>query len=480
MTPSAGADPITVCTYGFNIPCRRFLITANVTRDRRLPVVDEFVLRALKLCESIPVKRIGVYFGFSEAETETVISDLVGRGLIVVDGNAAFLHPSAHVHFRGAEDNVPRVADIEPWIDRLWFDLVSRNMMAPDRSRPLRNLIDLRSDQLARDLPTSFARKAFEENFAEYLRKVRRISNPDRIGLYSISDVVPERFGSVVLKGREDLVFDPQPRLRPHLIEVDIENLARYRPLAIALTDAYRLVGGPDPSVAGLSEFSRIVANSTVVDAHDSNGVFNLAAWLSANAGLTGERRTLIGASYLQRNVEFFVGLLEKRAASHDAGAPREIQLLWFRPGGSGWGASPDLQDMITLLKGTLRRMLPHVPVRTTLIIPQVSRRDSPRRFERAFDEAYVAPAGYLSPSIEILQIRAIGAIILVRVAFSNSVSAFVGYALVDSSGVERVHQNLLWDEARQRSQELWATPRAREEEEVALNLRINEVDEEV
>jgi hypothetical protein len=44
-------QPVTVCTYGFNVPCRRFLIRANVTRDRRLPVVDEFVLRTLKLCE---------------------------------------------------------------------------------------------------------------------------------------------------------------------------------------------------------------------------------------------------------------------------------------------------------------------------------------------------------------------------------------------------------------------------------------------
>ena len=55
-------------------------------------------------------------------------------------------------------------------------------------------------------MPASFARNAFEEHFAEYLRKVRRINNPDRIGLYSVSEVQPERFGSIVLKGREDLV----------------------------------------------------------------------------------------------------------------------------------------------------------------------------------------------------------------------------------------------------------------------------------
>jgi len=175
------AEPITVCTYGFNVPCRCFLISANVTRDRRLPVVDEFVLRTLKLCESVPVKRLGAYFGFSNSETDAVVGDLVNRGLVVVDGDAASLHPSAQQMFRGADDGMPRVQEIDPWVDRLWFDLVSRNMMAPDRSRPLPNLINLRSDGMARDLPTSFARKAFEENFPEYLRKVRTPSDSDCI-----------------------------------------------------------------------------------------------------------------------------------------------------------------------------------------------------------------------------------------------------------------------------------------------------------
>lgn len=481
MANAVATDPITVCTYGFNIPCRRFLITANVTRDRRLPVVDEFVLRALKLCESIALKRIGGYFGFSTAETATVIGDLVDRGLVIVEGDAASLHPSTHQLFRGEEGDVPRVVEIDPWVERLWFDLISRNMMAPDRSRPVRNLIDLRSGGMARDLPASFARKAFEENFSEYLRKVRHIKNPDRFGLYSISDVEPERFGSVVLKGREDLVFDPQPRLRPHLIEVEVENLARYRPLANALTDAYRLLTGPDPSTAGLTEFSRLLGDSTVADAHNSTGAFDLAAWLSANATLAShERHTLIGASYLQRNVEFVIALLEKRATIiTESAMPREIKLLWFRPGGSNWGASPDLQDAIASLRGSLRRTMPKVRLRTTLIVPQVAKRESPRRFERAFDEAYIAPSGHLSPSIEVLQIGDLGAVVLVRVPFSETVSAFVGYALVDSAGIERIRRAMHWDTVMPRAEELWAKPQTPEDDETAPDLRFEVEDDE-
>src|SRR5262249_51379333 len=149
------------------VPCRRFLLTANVTRDRRLPIVDEFVLRTLKLCEPVAVKRLAAFFGFSAAESEIVVGDLVGRGLVVVEGDDVSLHPSAHDHFRGSVDGAPHIVEVDSWVDRLWFDLVSRNMMVPERTRPLSNLININSNQMARELPAAFARKAFEENFAE-------------------------------------------------------------------------------------------------------------------------------------------------------------------------------------------------------------------------------------------------------------------------------------------------------------------------
>jgi hypothetical protein len=163
--------PLTVSTYGFNVPFRRFLITANITRDKRFPVVDELVLRVLKLCERVPVKRLGAYFGFSKAETETVMADLAARSLVVVEEDAVVLHASAHEHFRGAQDGSPRIMEIETWVERLWFDLVSQNMMTPERSRATRNLIEIKPNDMARNLPMSFARKAFQENFTEYLRK---------------------------------------------------------------------------------------------------------------------------------------------------------------------------------------------------------------------------------------------------------------------------------------------------------------------
>ncbi|WP_164054861.1 hypothetical protein [Rhizobium leguminosarum] len=429
-----------------------------------MPLVDEFVLRTLKLAERLPAKRLASFFGFTDAEIEPVTADLVSAGLIVIRDDYIELHPSAHAHFRGSEDGAPRVVDVDPWIERLWFDLVSRNMMAPDRARPTRNLLDIRPDGMARELPVSFARKAFQENFAEYLRKVRRISNPDRFSLYSVSDVEPERFGSVVIRGTEELVFDPQPRLRPHLLEVETENFARFRPLANALNDAYRALRGAEPSAAALSEFSRILSDTTVARAHNEFEFFDYTMWMAQNVSeRTPGRQPIIGAPYIARNADLFVKLLEDLPnLSSDDG--KAVEIRWFRPGGSIWGITPDLQETIASIKSAVRRKRGKAKFRTKLIIPPVSRRENPKRFDRIFDEGFVAPSGHLSPAMEVLLVSGIGAIVVVRVAFSATVSAPVGFAIVDKLGLERIEKALKWERTRQRSEELWANIERAEE----------------
>jgi hypothetical protein len=65
---------------------------------------------------------------------EIVTTDLAARGLIEVNGDAVVLHPSAHEKFQLSQDGIPRITEIETWIEHVWFDLVSRNIMAPERS----------------------------------------------------------------------------------------------------------------------------------------------------------------------------------------------------------------------------------------------------------------------------------------------------------------------------------------------------------
>src|SRR5262249_7650743 len=146
-------------------------------------------------------------------------------------------------------------------------------------------------------------------------RNVRRIPDPERLGLYSISAVEVGRFGFVVIKGRDDLLLEPEPKIEPHLLEVDVDNVARFRPLSDALWDSYRRFTSPTPSAAALADYARLTHDDSVERGHDQNGYFDIAQWIDRQGG-TGDldRQPVVGATYIDRNFEFFTKMLEAQA----------------------------------------------------------------------------------------------------------------------------------------------------------------------
>lgn len=462
----AKAKPIasgqTLATYGFNVPCRQFTVTANVTRDRRLPVVDEFVLRLLKVADVLPASRLASFFGFSPSEMMTVLSDLQMRGLIDISGDDIQLSPSAHDMFLSAREGVPQIVEIETMVHRLWFDLISRNMMAPDRTRPLDNLIELAPPALSKDLETSFARAAFEQNFREFLVKVRRINNPGSMALYSVSDVVPERFGSVVVLGATELVFDPEPRLVTKLLDIAPEDRPRFRQLTEAMQNGLRRLVEAEPSAASLAEFRRLSGDQSVAKHMDVAGRFDPVGWLSAAPEHSSPgRQPIWGASYLERNTARFVEMIERlELRTSQLGRPRRLSLRWYRPAGTAWGASPDLQQSLARLVSAVRSSLgSDWGVATTVVSPASARPETIKRFSNVFEAGIVSPAGHLTANTEVLVIERIGALIMSRVALSDSMSMPVGWILTDSGDVRKIeeflasrsteHADRLWDRGR-------------------------------
>jgi hypothetical protein len=431
-------DKMTIATFGFNVPCRRFIITANVTRERRLPVVDEFYLRTLKLCDRVPVRRLGAFLGLSEAETEIVTNDLVARNLVQVSGDNVELHPATHEMFqRMTEDGVPRITQIDTWVDHVWFDLVSRNIMRAERTRAGRNLADIPVDSLARTMPSAYARETFERNFGAYLKEIRRIQDADGLGLYSISGVEPGRFGYVVARGREDLVFDGKFKIVPHMLEADAVQTEAFRPLSDAIWDAYRRLTSPSASRAALAEFSHIASDTSISEAHRDGDYFDVLDWYATQQE-GKQRQPVMGAAYLERNVDFLLKTLEDKSASGLTPKTSKLELIWYRPTGTAWGSSPDLDAALSALRSAVRTKLSkEIALRSLLFVPQISRNEQNSRFERHFDEAYIVPAGYLSPSIEVLLIEGVAALITVLVRVNSEVNVPAGFVVSDSKSLE-------------------------------------------
>jgi len=103
--------------------------------------------------------------------------------------------------------------------------------------------------------------------------------------------------------------------------------------------------------------------------------------------------------------------------------------------------------------------------LRTSLIVPQITRHEINRRFDRIFDHGYFAPPGHLSPAIEVVLLRGIGGLVLVRVALAQSTSVVVGFAMVDPKSIEQLEARLRLDFLRQ-ARAIWAAPKRNEEED--------------
>ncbi len=266
----------------------------------------------------------------------------------------------------------------------------------------------------------------------------------------------------------EDLVFDPEPRLRPNLMAIETEDTTRFRPLATAMLDAYRGLNWMEASAAALAEFSGLTGETTVADAYDGSARFDLARWLSLNSDRKNwEWQNLIGASYIRRNVEFLVKLIDLPNTASSMDDPRECEIVWYRPGGSAWGCSPELQEAILSIKFAVRRQLKRAQVRTKLVCPAVSRRDHLDRFKNLFDEGHIAPPGFLSPAVEVVHIRGVATLMLVVVALSESVEIPVGFASVAAAPLSRIDRKLAQIEGR--FEELWRSEKREEEEPLPI-----------
>lgn len=454
------SEPTQVSSFGFNVPCREFIIAAQVTRDKRMPMVDEFALRALNLCESVSVSRLTRFFGFTQAEMEIVLADLQARTLITLEGNEVSLHLMGKELFRTAGDGSPVITAVESFPARIWFDLISKNMIRSRGLHNVKNLIGLTPSLGRADIPESFAREAFHDNFRDYLRLIRRIKNPEAWGLYAISDVAPGRFSYAQISGKQSLVLGGQPKLETTLIETDTDRPQKLRLLTDAMSHALGSLRNPEPTAAARSEYVRLTNSTFIDDSINSEGFVDLGAWLKREQ-MSRELDVIsfVGSPYLERNRKNLTSLIAR--SSERGQSPEAWDLFWFRPGGTIWGLTEDLQTMVGELKAMSRRS-PSGDGRlvTTLVAPASVSLDGVKRFDRIFDRGLGARAGRSSPSVEVLLVRSVCAVVSVLVPLAKGVDVWIGRITVKSSDVSRIAERLRPDDPEPDLVPLWTENR--------------------
>ncbi|MFW2851185.1 hypothetical protein ACM61V_04580 [Sphingomonas sp. TX0543] len=419
----------------FQIACRRFTIRATVTRDRQLGVVDEYVLRLLAVLDRMSVSRLRAWFGFSEAEMETVLLDLgERRSWIEFDGDEVLLAPAGRELFRSVgSDGVPHIVEVAPLIGDVWFDLVSRSMVPRSRARNTDYLVRLREQPSARELPEAFAREAFEENFRDYARRIRRFPDADAVNLYSISDIHGGSYGYQVLPAALALDLDKLV-VRPTFPDLE-DGAGGFQKLTVAANDAWQGLSVPDAAPTTAAEFERMTGETKLADVIRSPA--SQEAWRAALQPdpVSGFKPT-IGATYLPENASPFIDTVG------DGDLPQgTIEIVWLRPSGSAWGRTLKVAETLHGLREALRNSGVDT-VATTIAMPRSTHKSIRASHRRLFERGALLPQGRLPANMEILLVTGVAAFVNVHVPLSGH-GVPVGGIVTDPKRLARIADRL-------------------------------------
>lgn len=427
-------EKIVIDTVDFQVSCRRFTIRATITKDRQLPVVDEFVLRLLAILDRMSVFRMRGWFGFTTKEMQTVLTDMSRRNLVEVVDDDIQLAPAGRELFRTQATGIPNVVETSPIIENVWYDLVSRNMVPRSRARASDYLVKVAELPEARDMPEKFARSAFEENFRDYARRIRRFPDPDSVNLYSISEVEGGIYGYQTLHA--ELVLDMDRfRVRPIFTELS-DSTANYNKLTVAANDAWSLQMGTDMASTAATEFEKMTGDdrfSQLISSPDSTD-----AWRDALASISPpgtDFTATTGAPYLPRNFERLLAGVAEFDASE-----KTCDVIWLRPNGANWGRTLKVGEALARIGDVVRNG--GMKVRTTLAMPRSTHRSVRQSHKRLFDRGLLLPQGHLPANMEILIVAKKVALVNVHIpvgAHSAPIGGIVNNAKRLSRMVERL-----------------------------------------
>jgi hypothetical protein len=170
----------------FALPCQSFDINYSVTKQERLPIVTEFVVRLIHVCNGISVFNIQEYFGFSSKETEVVIQSLKNERLVLFNtDNELELTEYAKSKFAESSDELPRFFKIEEKNETINFNLISFSFLKKLGSNyPNSLLINLKEKDDHISKSKYYAEKSFGDNFNKIKDKIEEKSE-----LYKITNV---------------------------------------------------------------------------------------------------------------------------------------------------------------------------------------------------------------------------------------------------------------------------------------------------
>ncbi|MCU7281718.1 hypothetical protein OC926_17865 [Pseudomonas peradeniyensis] len=158
---------ITYNEVDFLLPAQKFVIGYSFVSQRGLPFYREFVLRLIQLAP-VSKNQVAIFFGFSRAECDEAILDLVDRGEVTISNdNRLTLTDKSRDYFSDIGES-PRLAAVQDGNAVLYFDLATFTCLGKNHegSKWKAGISLSVSNELASQSETMVEKK-FQRNFNE-------------------------------------------------------------------------------------------------------------------------------------------------------------------------------------------------------------------------------------------------------------------------------------------------------------------------
>jgi hypothetical protein len=358
MTPNTTTIPehkflINQITY--SLPCQSFEIDYAFTKQERLPIVTEFVIRLIYVCNTVLISQIQEYFGFSLKETEVLVQNLISERLVSFNFDDELeLTEYAKSKFAESSDELPRFFRIENKTEFVSFNLVSFNPIDSMRTRSNALSINL----LEKDEHISKSKYFAEKSFQSHFYKIAKANQQELPELYKIVNVVAkQRYNSALpldfyLKLDEDFVDVVNSQSTEELIKSDddiyraiIETLSQRNVITISFNEQNQY----------LLEYIKTFKDKVINSKLNSKNILDLYSYVqdvyvNKFASYSGSTEAIIGNLYCKDREDTECNY--KKILSYlSCYNKHSMNICWLAPDYSLYGRTSVFTDLIKNIK---------------------------------------------------------------------------------------------------------------------------------
>lgn len=346
LTSRETIEPIEIDRVAFTLPCQRFRLRAWLTRQKQVPLLNEFTLRLLKTVGRLAPGDMRSFFGLSHAEGAIVLGDLIRQDLVLDRGHYLTLSPAAEGMFAYGSKEEPRLTEVELLDEDVAFDLVAFCLADTRVAGPhLAAVPELRAADREKSAQSALAVcDAFQANLREFLEQdPRRRREASTTRIQAIEPARPkQRFTA-------EIVIPVRLETKPELsAEADFQRLeTKGRPGSREpIIDAIRrhFSGMPSLGANAVAEAARFIESfdQRILSRFCLTGQFRTGLAVEYFLGHPEERRDdgsavlrFVGSS----NTDAVQQILTQTAWSEKLPArAKPAPLIWLRPHAPSWG----------------------------------------------------------------------------------------------------------------------------------------------